>query len=167
MEFLFGADTQSLHYTCLTHRKRQCVAVASCMYLCREAKKSNRKQMCLLSAEVSSDEIIFEWRFIDAMYDSLKVKIWKYRGLFWGEQCQEIKERPVWSWRLLCGFFFFNGSEGCTRTVGSFQCPSSGFALCALPVLGTGWNMYFLIFFFWCTFNTKPCYTNREEAGSI
>lgn len=58
MEFLFGADTQSLHYTCLTHRKRQCVAVASCMYLCREVKKSNWKQMCLLSAEVSSDEII-------------------------------------------------------------------------------------------------------------
>lgn len=58
MEFSFGADTQSLHYTCLTHRKRQCVAVASCMYLCREVKKSNWKQMCLLSAEVSSDEII-------------------------------------------------------------------------------------------------------------
>lgn len=46
----------------------------------------------------------FEWRFIDAMYDSLKMKIWKCRGLFWGEQCQEIKERPVWSWRLLCVF---------------------------------------------------------------
>lgn len=89
----------------------------------------------------------FEWRFIDAMYDSLKMKIWKYRGLFWGEQCQEIKARPVWSWRLLGGFFIFNGSEGCTRTVGSFQCRSSGFALCALPFLGTGWNMYFLFFF--------------------
>lgn len=58
MEFLFGTDTQSLHYTCLTHRKRQCVAVASCMYLCREVKNSNWKQMCLLLAEVSSDEII-------------------------------------------------------------------------------------------------------------
>lgn len=50
-----------------------------------------------------------------------------------------------------------NGSEGCTRTVGSFQCPSSGFALYALPFLGTGvqYVFYFIFIYFWCTFNSK------------
>lgn len=166
MEFLFGADTQSLHYTCLTHRKRQCVAVASCMYLCREVKKSNWKQMCLLSAEVSSDEIILSDASSTQCMTHSRWKSGNIVDYFGVNNVRKLKRDQFEVGVSSVFSFFFNGSEGCTRTVGSFQCRSSGFALCSLPFLGTGWNMYFL-FFFWCTFNTKPCYTNREEAGSI
>lgn len=66
-----------------------------------------------------------------------------------------LKDGAAWGWQLLAVFFFFlssfHGCEGCSRTAGSFQCPSSAFALDALPLLGTGLIFFFYFFFFSAT----------------
>lgn len=75
--------------------------------------------------------------------------------------------RPVWIWECLLGGSFppFNGCDGRTQTLGSFQCPSSGFcSLFFFLFFGTA-LIYFSFLGF--TLNKKLCNTNSEDVGSF
>lgn len=77
-----------------------------------------------------------------------------------------LKERPVWSWRLLCVFFLLlMDLKDALGQLAAFSVRH--LVLLFMPFLLLAQGGICIFFFCWCTFNTKPRSTNREEAGSI